>query len=161
VPRRLGTHDYVYRVIDPEHRDENGPQPIAFEDPGKNYSSVSLFVATVATPCDALAAIAPYSRAKTVCKKATTPTPAEMLERGYRVARIPAAFILQAIAATKSNQRPLAIAQKNHHDYQENGHLDLHNGKFYAQTLASEKSGIIELSPEETLEISRNDRGPR
>ena len=50
MSRRLGTDDYVYRVIDPEHRDENGPMAIEFEDPDRNYESLSFFVASVATP---------------------------------------------------------------------------------------------------------------
>jgi hypothetical protein len=107
VPRQLGKNDYVYRVIDPEHRDENGPLAIAFQDPGKDYASLSFFVERAATPSDALAILSQFSRAKKLCGTRGTPPSAEqMYDHGYRVARLPAKFILKAIGQPEENDLP-------------------------------------------------------
>jgi hypothetical protein len=151
VPRRLGKDDYVYRVIDPEHRDENGPLAIAFEDPGKEYASLSFFVASAAPARYALSSLARFDRAKVVCNTGNAePSPEQMYNHGYRVARIPASFILKAIESTGSNARSVAIKKHGKDDYNNKGHLNLLNGRYYAQTLAG-NSGLVELSREQTL----------
>ena len=154
MPRRLGKDDYVYRVIDPEHRDDNGPLAIAFQDPDTEYESLSFFVATVATPCFTLSYLARFRRAKSVCNTGDfEPSPGQMYDCGYRIARIPAAFILGAIDSTRSHERPIAIKKHGNDDYNNKGHLNLLNGRFYAQTLAK-RSGLVELSREESLRNS-------
>jgi hypothetical protein len=154
VPRRLGKDDYVYRVIDPEHRDDNGPLAIAFQDPGTEYESLSFFVATVATPCSALSALARFDRAKSFCNTGNSElSPDQMYDVGYRVARIPASFILAAIEATSMNEKPISIKKHKNDDCNNKGHLNLLNGRFYVQILAKD-SGLVVLNREETLGIN-------
>lgn len=79
MPRKLLSSDVVYRVIDPEHRDEQGPLAVAFEDRDKPYEGQSFFVASAASPEDALNALARFNRAKKVCRVKDRPaTPREM-----------------------------------------------------------------------------------
>jgi len=148
VPRRLGRDDWLYRAIDPDHRDQNGPQQVAFEDPGKSYDSISLWVASVVVqPVKALEAIARFSRARAVCKTGRRlATAQEMYANGYRAVRLPAMTILQAIEATRETEWPMRIDQDEGHDYSENGHLNLFKGKYYSQRLADKAYGLVELS---------------
>ena len=137
MPNILLPSDLVYRVIDPEHRDERGPLAIAFEDPNKPYEGQSFFVARAARPLDALNALAKFARARKLCGTANRPaTPREMYLNGYRIAAIPAAFLLEAIAKTSRNPQPIAIIAASGEDYGPDGHMDLRNARHYGASLA-------------------------
>ncbi len=149
MPRKLVSSDTVYRVIDPEHRDEQGPMAIAFEDPGKPYEAQSFFVASVASPEDALNALAGFARAKKICRVTNRPaTPREMYANGYRVAAIRAVFILEAVEKTRGRSNAIEIIPSSGEDFAPNGHLNLRNAKHYGASLA--KASTI-LSEDETL----------
>ena len=150
MPRKLLPSDVLYRVIDPEHRDERGPLAIAFEDPGKPYEGQSSFVACEACPLDALNALAKYSRAKKICGVIDRPaTPREMYSKGYRVAAIRAELILEAIEKTQGSPHPMAIIPATGEDYAIGGHIDLRNAKHYGASLAR---GSTILTEDETLQ---------
>jgi hypothetical protein len=150
LARKLLPSDIVYRVIDPEHRDDRGPLAIAFEDPEKPYEGQSFFVASEASPLDALKALAKFSRAKKICGVTDRPaTPREMFLHGYRVAAIRAELILDAIESTQGRPHPIAIIDSSGDDYAPNGHMDLRNAKHYGASLAR---GSTILSEDETLQ---------
>jgi hypothetical protein len=150
LSRKLLPSDIVYRVIDPEHRDDRGPLAIAFEDPGKPYEGQSFFVAREARPLDALNAPAKFTRAKKICGVTDRPaTPGEMYLNGYRVAAIQGEFILDAIEKTRGRSHPIAIIESSGEDFAPGGHMDLRNAKHYGISLARES---MILSEDETLQ---------
>lgn len=152
MTRRLEKGDVLYRVIDPDHRDQNKVLAAASEDPGKTYESLSLFVARNANPAEALAALAPFKRAKALCgTRKRPPTPREMYEHGYRVVSVPASLILDAIESTQRAPRPLSIQPESGNDFRNDGHLNLLNGRFYSFLLS--KNSTL-LSEAETFEPS-------
>jgi hypothetical protein len=149
LSRKLLPSDIVYRVIDPEHRDDRGPLAIAFEDPGKSYAGQSFFVASEARPLDALNALAKFARAKKICGVKDRPaTPREMYLNGYRVAAIRAELIVEAIESTQERPHPIAIIESSGEDYAPGGHMDLRNAKHYGASLA--RASTI-LDEDETL----------
>jgi hypothetical protein len=145
----------LYRAIDPDHRvpdDLWAVYPVAFEDFGKSYESLSFFVGSKAPPSRALVALAPYRRAKKACKLTDRePTAGEMIAAGYTVARVSASFVLSLITESRGGQRPITIKREGNDDYAENGHLNLHNGRFAAQRLADKANGTVVLSKQEIL----------
>ena len=128
---------------------------IAFEDPNKAYDGQSFFVATAARPLDALNALAKFARARKLSGTANRPaTPREMYLNGYRIAAIPAAFLLEAIAKTSEQSHPIAIIASSGEDYGPNGHLDLRHARHYGVSLA--RASKI-LSEAETLDERSSD----
>lgn len=133
----------LLRVLEPEWHDEAGPLAVGFEDRGKPYESLSFFVASMATPSHALSELAKYKRAKELCgTKNRQPTPTEMYACGYRVSRTPSRLAIEMIRATAplGADRQVSIKREGDDEIRVDGHLNLRNARFYAQTLAAEST---------------------
>jgi hypothetical protein len=147
----LSPDDVLLRVLEPEWWDESGPLAVGFEDLGKPYESLSFFVARMATPMEGMAQLAIWGRAKKLCGSGRRPpTPEEMYQRGYRVSRTPARFVLEMIEATACEDpgKRVRIKPEADGEIRTDGHINLHNGKHYCQLLAAQSHL---LTQDETL----------
>jgi hypothetical protein len=136
--RILRPEDLLYRRVMPEHWDEEGLLPAAFED---RHEDLSFFAARVKSAAEVLEYFAGFAPVKRRCGTGKRkPTPAEMYDAGYRIAEISFASILANTFAAR--------ADENGNQLDRNGHVDVIRGQELAATWASEARI---LSRDETL----------
>src|SRR5436305_12080769 len=91
IRRLLRPGDILYRRVMPEHWDEEGLLPAAFED---RYENLSFFTSRVKSAREVLEYFAGFAPVRRRCGTGKRkPTPAEMYAVGYRVAEIQFALI--------------------------------------------------------------------
>jgi hypothetical protein len=125
--RTLQPEDVLYRRVMPEHRDEEGLLPAAFEDRCEN---LSFFTARVKSAAEALAYFAGFTPVKRRCGTGKRkPTPAEMYDAGYRIAEMRFASVLDNGFDAKTDEEG--------HQFDPNGHVNIVRGQELAATWAS------------------------
>lgn len=127
MPNLLQATDALYRVIDPDHYEGNTLHAAAFEDA---YDDLSFYVDGYARPEDALWACSKRKRAKDLCGTGKNrPSPRQMYNVGYRVARLPAGPVLDCPLATKRQG-------EDGSNISGSGHFELTGGQQLADTWA-------------------------
>jgi len=140
-PRRLRPDDVLYRAMRPGEYDAQGPLPLAFEYTGTDRSTglpsatLSFSAHREATPADALAAISRQGVARRLCGTGKRPpSPEAMYRHGFRVAALPARWVLDARRLPSAGVRIAADALGN--EVEPNGHVQLHGGAGLAEVWA-------------------------
>ncbi len=136
--RALQPEDILYRRAMPDHCDDWGLLPAAFED---RYEDLSFYLARVKSAAEVLEYFAGFAAVKRQCGTGKRkPTPAEMYDAGYRIAEIRFASILAHGFAVKRDEEG--------NEFDRKGHVDVIQGQELAATWASQARI---LSREETL----------
>jgi hypothetical protein len=153
--RKLRATDVLYRAVTPEqyNPDDGSLYATAFEDPGRDprtgrpSHTLSFSVSAAAGPTSALRAISRRGQVRRDCKTgAEAAPPRAMFDAQYRVAALPARYVIEACARREAAVWIERDAEGN--EYEVNGHLELVRG-FELADLWAKRSRV--LAEEETF----------